>query len=168
MAAQRHHGGDAGSLGIAWLTVSDTRTESTDRTAAAARQRIEAAGHRIADYRVLPDEPAQVRQAVLEWLGRDDCDAVIASGGTGVSARDRTYEALAELLDLRLDGFGELFRMLSWEQVGSSAMLSRALAGIARGKPVFAVPGSTAAAELALERLILPELGHLVAELRKH
>ena len=102
-----------------------------------------------------------------DWLGRDDCDAIVVYGGTGVARRDWTYEAVSRLLERKLDGFGELFRMLSWEQVGSAAMLSRAVAGIARGKPLFSLPGSPRAVELALERLILPQLEHLLAELRK-
>jgi molybdenum cofactor biosynthesis protein B len=153
--------------GLALLTVSDTRTESDDRSGLLIRSLVEAAGHRIVDYRLLPDEPDEIRSCVQDWLARDDCDAIVVNGGTGVARRDRTHEAVARLLDRRLDGFGELFRMLSYEQVGSAAMLSRAIAGIARGKPLFSVPGSPGAAELALSRLILPELGHLLSELRK-
>ena len=102
------------------------------------------------------------------YVARDDCDALIGNGGTGVSSRDRTYEALAGLIDRRLDGFGELFRLLSFEQIGARSMLSRAVAGIAQAKPLFALPGSPAAVQLGLERLILPSIGHLLAELRKH
>ena len=116
---------------------------------------------------LLPDDPDRVRERLVTWLAEQTCDGVIVTGGTGISRRDRTHEAVAGLLDQRLDGFGELFRMLSWEQVGSAAMLSRALGGIARGKLLFALPGSTAAVELAMQRLILPELGHLLAELAK-
>jgi molybdenum cofactor biosynthesis protein B len=104
---------------------------------------------------------------VVDWLSLDDRDAVILSGGTGISARDRTHEAISAILEKRLDGFGELFRMLSFQEIGSAAMMSRAVGGIARGKVIFSLPGSTAAVELALDRLILPELGHLIAELRK-
>jgi molybdenum cofactor biosynthesis protein B len=104
---------------------------------------------------------------VLQWLERADCDGVITTGGTGISARDRTYEALAGLLEQRLDGFGELFRAMSFEQVGSAAMLSRAVGGVVQGKLLFALPGSPAAVELALRGLVLPELGHLLAELRR-
>ena len=149
------------------LTVSDTRSESTDRSGALIRQLIEQAGHRVVNYRILPDDPARVRDVVVAWLADTGCDGVIVSGGTGISRRDRTHEAVGALLDQRLDGFGELFRMLSWEQVGSAAMLSRALGGIAKGKLLFALPGSTAAVELAMQRLILPEIGHLLAELGK-
>jgi len=164
----REHRRDApAQAAIAFLTVSDSRTRETDRSGQAARRILEGAGHRISHYCILPDEPSKVGAQIERWLARDDCDAIVVSGGTGISTRDRTYEALAGFLDKRLDGFGELFRALSYEQIGSAAMLSRAIGGIARGKPLFSVPGSTPAVELALERLILPELGHLLAELRK-
>jgi len=155
------------SAGLALLTVSDTRSERDDGSGAAARRLLEGAGHRVVDYRILPDDPPRIREQLERWIARDDCDAVITNGGTGISPRDRTYEAVVGLLDQRLDGFGELFRMLSWDQIGSAAMLSRAVGGIARGKPVFSLPGSSAAVELALERLIVPELGHLITELRR-
>ncbi len=157
-----------GPASLALLTISDTRTPETDRSGDLARRLIVAAGHTIVDSRIVPDEPDQVREVVAGWIARDDCDGVITSGGTGISARDRTLEALAGLLDIRLDGFGELFRMLSYDQVGSAAMLSRATAGVGRGKLLFALPGSPKAVELALDKLILPELAHLLAELRKH
>lgn len=150
------------------LTVSDSRTAETDGSGAALRELLESAGHRVFDYRILPDEPSRVRPAVEEWLAAEGCDGVLASGGTGISGRDRTYEALVGLLDKRLDGFGELFRWLSYSEIGSAAMLSRAVGGIAAGRLLFSLPGSPAAVRLAMERLILPELGHLLAELRKH
>jgi molybdenum cofactor biosynthesis protein B len=152
---------------VALLTVSDTRSVEDDRSGALARRMVEAAGHQVADYRIVPDDPERIRQAVEEWLDADDCDAVVVNGGSGISTRDRTIEALGELMERKLDGFGELFRMLSFEQVGSRALLSRALGGVARAKPLFAIPGSPKAVALALERLILPELGHLLAELRR-
>jgi molybdenum cofactor biosynthesis protein B len=161
------HRGVRVEAGVAVLTVSDSRSAATDRSGARARELLAEAGHRIVDHAILPDEPAAVRRRIESWLAREDCDAVVVSGGTGISSRDRTYEALAGLLDKRLDGFGELFRALSFEQVGSAAMLSRAVGGVARGRLLFSLPGSTAAVELALVRLILPELGHLLAELRK-
>jgi len=162
-----HRRGEGLVARLALLTVSDTRGERDDRSGAAARRLLEAAGHRVVDYRILPDEPARIREQAELWIARDDCDGMIAHGGTGIAPRDRTYEALSALLEQRLDGFGELFRMLSWEQIGSAAMLSRAVGGVARGKLLFALPGSTAAVELALGRLIVPELGHLIAELRR-
>jgi len=161
------HAADPVSAGVALLTVSDTRTEETDRSGASARRLLTGAGHRVVDYRILPDEPDAIAEQVRRWLEREDCDAVIVSGGTGVSPRDRTPEALARLMDRRLDGFGELFRMLSYEEIGAAAMFSRATAGIGSGRPIFALPGSNAAVALALEKLILPELAHLLAELRK-
>jgi len=152
---------------LAVLTVSDSRNPQTDRSGQAIRSMLEGAGHETIATRILPDEPERVRDQVLEWISDPGCDGVLVNGGTGISPRDRTYEAVAGLIDRRLDGFGELFRVLSYGEVGSAAMLSRAVAGIVRGRLVFAMPGSTAAVELAMERLILPELGHLLAELRK-
>ena len=162
--AHAHAGGPA-RVGV--LTVSDTRTAATDASGDAAAAILAAAGHAVVRRGIVPDDPARVREAVLAWLADPECDAVITHGGTGIASRDRTCEAVSELLDQRLDGFGELFRMLSWSEVGSAAMLSRAVAGIARGKPLFAVPGSPAAVRLAVERLIAPELSHLLAELRR-
>ncbi len=115
----------------------------------------------------MPDEPDAVRDQVSDWLQDAETDGVIVNGGTGISPRDRTFEALSGLIERPLPGFGELFRMLSFEEVGSAAMLSRAAAGVARGKLLFSLPGSTPAVTLALEKLILPELGHLLGELRK-
>jgi molybdenum cofactor biosynthesis protein B len=155
------------SAGVALLTVSDSRDEQQDRSGSLAREMLVTAGHRVIDYRLLPDETKLIRDQIRDWLAREECEAVIISGGTGISPRDRTHEALVDLLEQRLDGFGELFRALSYEQIGSAAMLSRAVGGIAAGRPVFALPGSTAAVKLALEKLILPELAHLLAELRK-
>jgi len=149
------------------LTISDTRTLDNDRSGALMRELVQGHHHEVVDARIVPDDPQRVRSVVHEWLRRDDCDAVITSGGTGVSARDQTFEALSEMLDQRLDGFGELFRMLSWEEIGSAAMVSRAFGGVSQGKLLFALPGSTAAVRLALEKLILPELSHLLGELRK-
>ncbi|HXV76020.1 MAG TPA: MogA/MoaB family molybdenum cofactor biosynthesis protein [Candidatus Polarisedimenticolaceae bacterium] len=152
---------------VALLTVSDTRTVDTDRSGQLAKRLLEEAGHRSFDYRIVPDEPERVREQIERWLGQDACDAVVVNGGTGIAARDRTYEAVVALLDQRLPGFGELFRALSFVEIGSGAMLSRAVAGVARGRPLFSLPGSPAAVELALRRLIVPELGHLLGELRK-
>jgi len=168
LARHTHDSPEPIAAGLAVLTVSDTRTPESDRSGRRIRELLEGGGHRVVDYAVLPDEPTLVVERVGEWLANAECDGVVVCGGTGVSARDRTYEALARILDKRLDGFGELFRMLSYEQVGSAAMLSRAVGGVARGKLLFSLPGSTPAVELGLTRLVLPELGHLLAELRKH
>lgn len=155
------------SVRVFLVTVSDTRTEETDTSGRTARELLTGAGHVVAGYRVLKDEPAEVAALVRRIAEEGLADCVITSGGTGISRRDATYEAIAGLVDKRLDGFGELFRMLSYQEIGAAAMLSRATAGLCRGVVVFATPGSTAAVKLALEKLILPELGHLVSEARR-
>lgn len=147
------------------VTVSDTRTPDTDLSGSLMKARLAEAGHPVAAYHVVPDDPAAVG-ALLEALA-GTVDAVLFNGGTGISPRDTTYEAVAGRLEKTLPGFGELFRMLSYEDVGAAAMLSRAVAGLYRGSVVFATPGSPAAVRLAMERLIVPELAHLVGELRK-
>jgi molybdenum cofactor biosynthesis protein B len=146
------------------VTVSDSRTAETDTSGEAARALIVAAGHIVAGYRLLRDEPAQVAALIRSIAEERSADVIVTSGGTGITARDSTYEAVTSLLDKRLDGFGELFRMLSYQEIGAAAMMSRAVAGLHRGVAVFATPGSTAAVKLALEKLIIPELGHLVFE----
>ena len=158
-----HHRADPTRVRCAVLTVSDTRTPDTDASGQRIRSLLEAAGHRVVAYAVLPDEPARVRAHVAAHVADAGVEAVIVDGGTGVAPRDTTYEAIAGLLDKRLDGFGELFRMLSFAQIGAAAMLSRALAGVAGRTVVVSLPGSTAAVELAMTRLVVPELGHMVA-----
>ena len=167
MAPDPHHHSDIAATRVAILPVSDTRTPETDTSGKTAKELVARHGHQVVDYRIVPDEPDRVREIVSRWLGQADLDVIIVNGGTGISARDRTYEALETVLDKKLDGFAELFRTLSFEEIGARAMLSRALGGVARSKAIFSVPGSTAAVRLALERLILPEIGHLIAELRK-
>lgn len=149
------------------VTASDTRGEPDDESGAWLRAAIEAAGHELAGYRLVRDEPDELRSA-LASAADARADAVVVNGGTGISARDRTYEAVAAVLEKRLDGFGELFRWLSFQEIGSAAMLSRAVAGVWEGRAVFSVPGSTAAVRLAWERLVGPELPHVVHELRRH
>ena len=167
MSDQDHRRGAPRSVGVAIITVSDTRTKADDASGQLARELLERAGHEVRDYQILKDEPEQVRAAVEELSNRQDLRAIVLNGGTGISRRDRTYEAVASLLDRRLDGFGELFRALSYQEIGSAAILSRAVAGIRGDKVIFSIPGSTPAVSLALERLILPELGHILAELDK-
>jgi len=144
------------------LTVSDTRTTDTDTSGALAFDLLVRAEHRVVAQTILPDEPARVRAQVKEWIATPAIEAIVVNGGTGLAPRDTTYEAIAELLEKRLDGFGELFRMLSYEQIGAAAMLSRAVAGVANGTVVVSMPGSTAAVELAMTKLVVPELGHMV------
>lgn len=158
----------APSFAFGLLTVSDTRTHKDDLSGRAMREHVSAAGHRVHVEAIVPDDPDAVRDRVLAWALDPACDAVVASGGTGLSARDQTVEAVAGLFDVSIDGFGELFRWLSFEQIGSRAMLSRAAAGVVRGTPVFLLPGSPAAVTLALTRLVLPEIAHVLGELRRH
>ena len=162
-----HRAAAPANVGVFVLTVSDTRTEATDTGGRAIQDLLTAAGHTVAGYRILPDEPAQVRAVVELALANPDVQVVITTGGTGVTARDSTYEAVAALLHKHLDGFGELFRALSFQEIGAAAMLSRAVAGTVGCKAVFALPGSEHAVRLAVTRLILPELGHLAQQLGK-
>ncbi len=147
------------------LTISDTRTEADDTSGRAIAQALEGAGHSIAARRILRDDPAPVSEAVRG--ATLSADVIITTGGTGISARDSTFEAISGLLEKRLDGFGELFRMLSYGEIGAAAMLTRACAGTIRRTAVFSLPGSENAVRLAMEKLILPELGHIVRELRR-
>lgn len=149
------------------LTVSDTRTADTDTSGRAIAELLTAAGHLVSGRTIVKDDPSQVRGIVEAQLADPDIDAVISTGGTGITSRDTTYEAIDGLIEKRLDGFGELFRMLSYEDIGPAAMMSRATAGLARGRIVIALPGSEAAVRLALDRLVIPELGHLVQQARK-
>jgi molybdenum cofactor biosynthesis protein B len=155
------------------LTISDTRTEETDEGGKLARQLVSEAGHVVAGFTIVKDDAAAVRACLAEvsarGTGEGGADVLVTTGGTGISRRDSTYEAISELLAKRLDGFGELFRMLSYAEIGSPAMLSRAVAGLVRDSHlvVFALPGSPAAVRLGLQKLIIPELGHLRFEARR-
>ena len=166
MGLEQHRAAGKRAAVCAVVTVSDTRTEENDTSGARIRALLVEAGHRIAAYDILPDEPERIRRRLEEFLASAELDAVIVNGGTGLAPRDTTYEAVAGLLDKRIDGFGELFRMLSYEEIGAAAMLSRAVAGAARGKLLASLPGSTAAVELAMTKLLVPELGHVVRLLR--
>ena len=154
------------SVRVALLTVSDTRTEASDTSGAAIVALLEQAGHQVTTRALVRDEPADVTAFVATQL-RGDAQVIITTGGTGITSRDSTYEAIIEMLEKRLDGFGELFRMLSYADIGSAAMMSRACAGLARGRVVIALPGSEGAVRLAMTTLVLPELGHLVQQASK-
>jgi molybdenum cofactor biosynthesis protein B len=147
------------------ITISDTRSEATDTSGNAITALLTEAGHQITGRRIVPDDPALVRDAVQSAEGA--ADVVITTGGTGITARDGTYEAIDGLLDKRLSGFGELFRMLSYHDIGPAAMMSRACAGVRRGKIIVALPGAEGAVRLALTKLLVPELAHLVQQARK-
>ena len=149
------------------MTVSDTRTEETDRGGGAIVELLSQAGHAVAGKTIVPDDPGRVRAAVQAGVGAADVDVVITTGGTGITRRDGTYEVVSVLLDKRIDGFGELFRALSFQEIGPAAMLSRACAGLSGGTIVISLPGSENAVRLAMTKLILPELGHMVREARR-
>lgn len=152
-----------GPVAVAIVTVSDTRTPETDVNVTYLRQQVETAGHRVVAYHLIKDEVDQVSH-VLDILAKSDAQIILFNGGTGIAPRDRTYDVLSQRLEKVLPGFGELFRMLSYEQVGSAAMLSRATAGVYQNKVIFSTPGSPAAVKLAWEKLIAPELTHLAWE----
>lgn len=155
-----------GAIRLAVITVSDTRTPETDRNGPWLKARIEADGHRLVDYRIVKDDPAQIGE-VLDALLSTDAQILLFNGGTGIAPRDNTFDALTARLEKTLPGFGEIFRMLSFEEIGPAAMLSRAIAGVYRGRILFSTPGSHAAVRLAWERLIEPELQHLAWEVRR-
>jgi molybdopterin adenylyltransferase len=164
---QHHHlAAQRGPVPVAIVTVSDSRTPDTDTNAQYLRTVVQAAGYTVAGYRLVRDEPDQVISA-LDELAAGEARIILFNGGTGVSTRDTTYDALSRKLEKTLPGFGELFRMLSWEQVGAAAMLSRATAGIYRGRVVVSMPGSPAAVRLAWEKLLAPELEHLAWEVTR-
>jgi molybdenum cofactor biosynthesis protein B len=164
MSLKDHRDASPSSVPCLVLTVSDTRTRDTDTSGQLIGALLEAAGHTVVARELVPDDPIKVSEAIRAQLGRKHVRAVITTGGSGVTSRDNTYEAVTALFDKQLDGFGELFRMLSYEQIGAAAMLSRACAGVVTGCIVFVLPGSEAAVRLAMEKLILPELGHIVRE----
>ncbi|WP_442481473.1 MogA/MoaB family molybdenum cofactor biosynthesis protein [Aeoliella sp. SH292] len=167
MSVQQHRQAGETSLRVAVLTVSDTRTLETDKGGALVIELLAAAGHEVADREIVPDEPMLVQAMLEQWVANETIDAVLITGGTGISARDNTFEVVALMLTRLLPGYGELFRMLSYQEIGAAAMLSRAVGGLCDQTIVLTMPGSTAAVRLAMEKLIVPELGHLVHEARK-
>ncbi len=162
----REQAAEKGQINLAIVTVSDTRTAETDKSGQLIRTMAEEAGHRVVDYRIVKDEPDQVQQA-LDDFSAGPAQIVIFSGGTGISRRDRTYDVISRALEKTLPGFGEIFRLLSYEEIGAAAMLSRATAGVYRDTVVVSTPGSTNAVRLAMEKLILPEIQHLAWELTR-
>jgi len=149
------------------LTVSDTRTDATDASGRAIVELLEAAGHVVTGKVIEPDEPARVAELVRQQAAIGDVDVVIATGGTGLTSRDSTFEAIDALLTKRLPGFGELFRMLSYHDIGAAAMLSRACAGTIGPVVIISLPGSESAVRLAMTKLVIPELTHLVQQATK-
>ncbi|HEY1686240.1 MAG TPA: MogA/MoaB family molybdenum cofactor biosynthesis protein [Tepidisphaeraceae bacterium] len=168
MSYQQHQSaGQSVVARCAVITLSDTRTLSDDLGGQRIVEMLQSAHHVVTERKILKDEPAILESELDTLLTRSDIDLILTTGGTGIARRDQTIQAIERKIATPLPGFGELFRMLSWQQIGSGAMLSRAIAGIAQGKIIFAMPGSVKAVELAMEKLILPEIGHLISELRK-
>jgi molybdopterin adenylyltransferase len=155
------------SIDCAIITISDTRTPETDTGGQLVHQLLSSAGHEVKFYQIVPDEPEQIMALLEQLAAGESIQAVILSGGTGISPRDRTYEALTGLLEKILPGFGELFRSLSYTEIGSRTISSRSIAGTYRQMIIFALPGSRGAVELGITKIILPELAHLVQQLRQ-
>ncbi len=167
-SVQQHRESAPEIVRIAVLTVSDTRTPETDTGGDVVEELMRGAGHEVVAREIVRDEAASIRTRLVDLLDRTDVDAVVTTGGTGISARDTTYEVVDRMIEKKLDGFGELFRMLSYEEIGAAAVLSRAVAGTVGAKLVASLPGSRNAVRLGVERLLAPEIAHVVFELRKH
>jgi len=170
MSVEQHRRASPHVLGFAVITISDTRTPGDDVSGRTLSEMAREAGHRVEEAVLVPDEVAAIRGAVEQALAREGVDVIVLTGGTGFSPRDVTLEAVGPLLERPIEGFGELFRMLSYQQVGSAAMLSRAAAGLVGShayQAIFLLPGSPKAVSLAMEKLILPEAGHLLGQARK-
>src|SRR6476469_1424906 len=168
MSTQEHKKQAAKIVGCKIITVSDTRDKETDKSGALMIELLEQAGHKIIDYTIVKDESVQIETEITDGCHNDAVDVILINGGTGIAKRDVTIETVQKLLEKEMVGFGELFRMLSYqEDIGSSAILSRAIAGVVKNKAVFSTPGSTGAVKLAMNKLILPEIGHVVRELKK-
>ena len=167
VSVQEHKSHAPASVRCFVLTVSDTRTEANDTGGQAIRELLGTSGHVVTGHAIVRDEPDEVTLAVRTELANGQSQVIITTGGTGITSRDGTFEAIDRLLDKRLPGFGELFRMISFEEIGAAAMLSRATAGSAARKAIFVLPGSPDAVRLAMSKLILPELGHVVQQLSR-
>ena len=167
MGYEEHMKQARANLPCAVLTISDTRTKDDDGSGEIIINGLEANGHVVIEYAILPDSMTGIREAVSGLLRREEVKVIIVNGGTGITRRDVTVEAVEPLLDKRLDGFGELFRFLSYQEIGPAAIMSRAIGGLAGGSIVLCLPGSTGAVRLAMERIILPQIGHMVLEAEK-
>ena len=163
MGYQEHKREAPTSVSCAVLTISDTRTEQDDESGRLIRQKLGENGHRVMSYCILKNEADSIKKKIYELL-REELQVIIATGGTGVSHRDITVETIYPILEKRLDGFGELFRFLTYHEIGTGSIMSRAIAGVAGGKVIICLPGSMGAVGLAVEKIILPEIGHMVRE----
>jgi len=155
------------NLNCAVVTVSDTRSKENDGSGRIIIEGLEINGHRVRDYIIVPDSLVGIRAAVSGLLEREGVDVIIINGGTGITRRDVSVEALEPLMDKKLDGFGELFRFLSYQEIGPAAIMSRAIGGLAGGKVLLCLPGSSGAVRLAMEKIIIPQIGHMVLEAGK-
>jgi molybdopterin adenylyltransferase len=168
MSVQEHKKQAAKVVGCKIITVSDTRDKETDKSGKQMIELLENEGHNIIDYVIVKDESVPIENEIIKGCNNEEIDVILLNGGTGIAKRDVTIETVQNLLEKEIVGFGELFRMLSYqEDIGSSAILSRAIAGVVKNKAVFSTPGSTGAVKLAMHKLILPEIGHVVRELQK-
>ncbi|MGH3106876.1 MAG: MogA/MoaB family molybdenum cofactor biosynthesis protein [Rubrobacteraceae bacterium] len=167
-SVHRHRESAPEHVRLAVLTISDTRTPENDTGGDTIEELMRGAGHEIVERRIVRDDAARIRTEIVNLLARPDADAVITTGGTGISARDTTYEVVSRMIEKKLDGFGEIFRALSYEEIGAAAILSRAVAGTVGTKLVACLPGSRNAVRLAVEKLLVPEISHVIFELRKH
>lgn len=168
MSTQEHKEEAPKTVKCKVITVSDTRNQETDKSGRLMMDILEKAGHIIVDYVIVKDEEIPIRAEILKGCNREDIDVILTNGGTGIAKRDVTIETVQSLLEKEIVGFGEIFRMLSYqEDIGSAAILSRAIAGVVKNKAVFSTPGSTGAVKLAMNKLILPEIGHVVREIVK-
>ena len=168
MSTQEHKREAPKSINCKIITVSDTRNKDTNKSGKLMIELLEQSGHQISDYVIVKDEAIPIQDEILKGCNREDIDAILINGGTGIAKRDVTIETVKSLLNKEIVGFGELFRMLSYqEDIGSAAILSRAIAGVVNNRAVFSTPGSTGAVKLAMNKLILPELGHVVREIKK-
>ena len=167
MSYQEHKQKAPQSVSCAVLTISDSRTEQDDESGRLIRQKLSLNGHRVVAYSVLKDEADSIEKKIYELLTEEELQVIVTNGGTGVSHRDITVETISSILEKKLDGFGELFRFLTYQEIGTGSIMSRAIAGVARGKVLLSLPGSPKATELAMDKIILPEIGHLVREAKK-
>lgn len=167
-SVQQHREAAPETIQAAVLTISDTRTREDDTGGDTVQELLEAAGHKIVRREIVRDDAPRIRTVLIDLLADSDVDAVVTSGGTGISGRDTTYEVVDRMIEKKLDGFGEIFRMLSYEEIGAAAIMSRAVAGAVGSKFIASLPGSRSAVRLAMEKLLVPEMAHVVFELRKH
>lgn len=166
-SVQQHRSAAEAALSFCVITVSDTRTVDDDSGGALIAELLVGAGHSVASRLIVTDDRERIVNSVLNFVRDPAVDVVVTTGGTGIARRDVTYEAVCSILDRQISGFGELFRMLSWDEIGAAAMLSRAVAGAIGSTAVFSLPGSRNAIRLAMEKLVLPEIAHVVYEIRK-